>query len=112
MDLILIHLAFANTTILCTKDITTFFHLRNSLGDAGCETALYPGSAAHGLSVCSACLLGVVQAISSRGSSNHRLHASASQSAPLRDLQFPEKLQLALLHHGRGQSEHIWDSSI
>ncbi|XP_037376944.1 putative vomeronasal receptor-like protein 4 [Talpa occidentalis] len=63
---ILIHLAFVNTIIICTKgsiDIIIFFHLRNFLGNAGCKTVIFLGRVARGLSICTTCLLSVVQAI-------------------------------------------------
>ncbi|XP_058410006.1 putative vomeronasal receptor-like protein 4 [Diceros bicornis minor] len=66
IDLILIHLASANTIIICTqgsKAITVAFHLRNFLGNVGCKIVVYLGRVARGLSICTTCLLSVVQAI-------------------------------------------------
>ncbi|KAG8506271.1 Vomeronasal type-1 receptor 90 [Galemys pyrenaicus] len=66
IDLILMHLAFVNITIICTKgsrDLSTIFQLGNVLGDAGCKIVIYLGRVARGLSICTTCLLSVVQAI-------------------------------------------------
>ncbi|NP_001161002.1 putative vomeronasal receptor-like protein 4 [Equus quagga] len=66
IDLILIHLAFTNEMTLCAKgisDIISAFHFNNFLGSAGCKTVLYLGRVARGLSICTTCLLSVVQAI-------------------------------------------------
>nr|AIX03136.1 vomeronasal receptor type I [Felis nigripes] len=66
IHLLLAQLAFANTIIICTKgskDITVSFHLRNGLGTATCKTVFYLGRVARGLSMCTTCLLSVVQAI-------------------------------------------------
>ncbi|XP_004694882.2 PREDICTED: uncharacterized protein LOC101631167 [Condylura cristata] len=66
IDCILIHLAFVNAIIICTKgsiDIITFFHLRNFLGNISCKMVMYLARVARGLSICTTCLLSVVQAI-------------------------------------------------
>ncbi|XP_037376946.1 putative vomeronasal receptor-like protein 4 [Talpa occidentalis] len=66
IDLILIHLAFANIVIVCTtgnRDLSKLFHLGIVLGDAGCKIMIYLGRVARGLSICTTCLLSVVQAI-------------------------------------------------
>ncbi|XP_059118985.1 putative vomeronasal receptor-like protein 4 [Peromyscus eremicus] len=66
VDLILIHLAFSNTIIICTtgiRDIATVFYFRNFLGDTGCKAVVYLARVARGLSICTTCLLSVVQAL-------------------------------------------------
>ncbi|XP_028632123.1 putative vomeronasal receptor-like protein 4 [Grammomys surdaster] len=66
LDLILIHLAFSNMIIICTtgiRDIATVFYFRNFLGDIGCKVVVYLARMARGLSICTTCLLSVVQAI-------------------------------------------------
>nr|XP_044988761.1 putative vomeronasal receptor-like protein 4 [Jaculus jaculus] len=66
IDLILIHLAFSNITIICNmeiKDIATVFYFRNFLGDAGCKVVVFLGRMARGLSICTTCLLSMVQAV-------------------------------------------------
>ncbi|XP_036043202.1 putative vomeronasal receptor-like protein 4 [Onychomys torridus] len=66
VDVILIHLAFVNIIIIhCigVRDIATIFHYRNFLGDIGCKTIIYLERVARGLSICTTCLLSVVQAV-------------------------------------------------
>ncbi|XP_036044793.1 putative vomeronasal receptor-like protein 4 [Onychomys torridus] len=66
VDLILTHLAFCNMIIICTtgiRDIATVFYFRNFLGDTGCKAVIYLARMARGLSICTTCLLSVVQAV-------------------------------------------------
>ncbi|XP_055988141.1 putative vomeronasal receptor-like protein 4 [Sorex fumeus] len=66
IDLLIIHLVFANIIIICTKgsnNLATIFHLRDFLGDLGCKLVLYLVRVARGLSICTTCLLSVLQAI-------------------------------------------------
>ncbi|XP_051050639.1 putative vomeronasal receptor-like protein 4 [Phodopus roborovskii] len=66
IDVILIHLAFVNTIIIhCigVRDIAKIFYFRNFLGDFGCKTIIYLERVARGLSICTTCLLSVVQAV-------------------------------------------------
>ncbi|XP_023581429.1 LOW QUALITY PROTEIN: putative vomeronasal receptor-like protein 4 [Trichechus manatus latirostris] len=66
IDLILMHLAFSNAMTLCARgisDVISAFHLSNFLGNVGCKTVVYLGRVAWGLSICTTCLLSVVQAI-------------------------------------------------
>ena len=66
IDVILIHLAFVNTIIIyCigVRDIATIFYIRNFLGDVGCKTIIYLERVARGLSICTTCLLSMVQAV-------------------------------------------------
>ncbi|XP_036043248.1 putative vomeronasal receptor-like protein 4 [Onychomys torridus] len=66
VDLILTHLAFSNMIIICTtgiRDIATVFYFRNFLGDIGCKVVVYLARMARGLSICTTCLLSVVQAV-------------------------------------------------
>nr|AAK98775.1 vomeronasal receptor V1RI8 [Mus musculus] len=66
IDVILIHLAFVNTIIIyCigVRDIATIFYIRNFLGDVGCKTIIYLERVACGLSICTTCLLSMVQAV-------------------------------------------------
>nr|XP_006997989.2 putative vomeronasal receptor-like protein 4 [Peromyscus maniculatus bairdii] len=66
VDVMLIHLAFVNTIIIhCigVRDIATIFYYRNFLGDIGCKTIIYLERVARGLSICTTCLLSVVQAV-------------------------------------------------
>ncbi|XP_028632094.1 putative vomeronasal receptor-like protein 4 [Grammomys surdaster] len=65
IDVILIHLAFVNTIIIyCigVRNIATIFYIRNFLGDIGCKTIVYLERVGRGLSICTTCLLSVVQA--------------------------------------------------
>ncbi|XP_040612131.1 putative vomeronasal receptor-like protein 4 [Mesocricetus auratus] len=66
VDLILIHLGLSNMIIICTtgiRDISTVFHFRNFLGDIGCKAVVFLARLARGLSICTTCLLSVVQAV-------------------------------------------------
>ncbi|XP_021515319.1 putative vomeronasal receptor-like protein 4 isoform X1 [Meriones unguiculatus] len=66
IDIILIHLAFVNTIIIyCigVRKIATVFYIRNFLNDVGCKTVIYLERVARGLSICTTCLLSVVQAV-------------------------------------------------
>ncbi|NP_001160722.1 vomeronasal 1 receptor oryCunV1R1563 [Oryctolagus cuniculus] len=66
IDLILIHLAVSNILIICTtgiRDITTVIYFRNFLGDIGCKAVIYLNRVARSLSICTTCLLSVLQAI-------------------------------------------------
>ncbi|XP_059119296.1 putative vomeronasal receptor-like protein 4 [Peromyscus eremicus] len=66
INLILTHLAFSNMIIICTTgvtDIATLFYFRNFLGDIGCKAMVYLARMARGLSICTTCLLSVVQAV-------------------------------------------------
>ncbi|XP_028735788.1 putative vomeronasal receptor-like protein 4 [Peromyscus leucopus] len=66
VDFIIIHLAFSNMIIICTtgiRDIATVFYFRNFLGDTGCKAAVYLARMARGLSICTTCLLSMVQAV-------------------------------------------------
>ncbi|XP_057643354.1 putative vomeronasal receptor-like protein 4 [Chionomys nivalis] len=66
MDLILIHLAFSNMIIICTTgitDIATLFYFKNFLGDIGCKAMVFLARMARGLSICTTCLLSMVQAV-------------------------------------------------
>ncbi|XP_055460892.1 putative vomeronasal receptor-like protein 4 [Psammomys obesus] len=66
IDLILTHLAFCNIMIICSiviRDIATVFYFRNFLGDIGCKAVVYLARMARGLSICTTCLLSVVQAV-------------------------------------------------
>ncbi|XP_034365489.2 putative vomeronasal receptor-like protein 4 [Arvicanthis niloticus] len=66
IDAILIHLAFVNTIIIyCigVRDIATIFYIRNFFGDIGCKTIIYLERVARGLSICTTCLLSVLQVV-------------------------------------------------
>ncbi|XP_052013319.1 putative vomeronasal receptor-like protein 4 [Apodemus sylvaticus] len=66
IDLIFTHLAFSNVIIICTSGvryIATELHFKNVLGNAGCKTVVYLGRVARGLSICTTCLLSMVQAV-------------------------------------------------
>ncbi|XP_038601640.1 olfactory receptor class A-like protein 1 [Tachyglossus aculeatus] len=65
-DLILAHLALANTMALLSRgipDILSAWGLRNFLDDFGCKILLYIYRVARGLAICTTCLLSVFQAI-------------------------------------------------
>ncbi|XP_028735776.1 putative vomeronasal receptor-like protein 4 [Peromyscus leucopus] len=84
IDLIFTHLAISNIIILYTsgiKYITTGLHFKNVLGDAGCKTLVYLGRVSRGLSICTTCLLSVVQAatISPRTSLWRKLKPQSSR---------------------------------
>ncbi|NP_001160904.1 vomeronasal 1 receptor cavPorV1R654 [Cavia porcellus] len=66
IDFIIIHLVFSNAIIIYSngiRDIAPVFRFRNFLGSAGCKTVVYLGRVARGLSICTTCLLSVVQAM-------------------------------------------------
>ncbi|XP_051024623.1 putative vomeronasal receptor-like protein 4 [Acomys russatus] len=66
IDVILIHLAFVNTIIIyCIgiRDLAAIFYFRNFLGDVACKIVIYVERVARGLSICTTCLLSVVQAV-------------------------------------------------
>ncbi|XP_041911259.1 vomeronasal type-1 receptor 4-like [Arvicola amphibius] len=66
VDIILIHLPFSNMIIICTTgiiDTTTVFYFRNFLGDIDCKAVVYLARMARGFSICTTCLLSVVQAV-------------------------------------------------
>uniref|UniRef100_F7DK74 Vomeronasal type-1 receptor n=1 Tax=Ornithorhynchus anatinus TaxID=9258 RepID=F7DK74_ORNAN len=65
-DLILAHLALANTIILLTSGILetlSAWGLRYFLDDVGCKILIYLYRVARGLCICTTCLLSVFQAI-------------------------------------------------
>ncbi|NP_001240366.1 vomeronasal 1 receptor ornAnaV1R3045 [Ornithorhynchus anatinus] len=65
-DLILAHLAVANTMTLLSKgipDILSAWGMRNFLGDIGCKTLLYLYRLSRGLAICTTCLLSIFQAV-------------------------------------------------
>ncbi|NP_001240529.1 vomeronasal 1 receptor ornAnaV1R3208 [Ornithorhynchus anatinus] len=65
-DLILTHLALANTLILFTLGIPetlSTWGLRNFLDNVGCKILMYLYRVARGLAICTTCLLSVFQAI-------------------------------------------------
>ncbi|XP_055467892.1 putative vomeronasal receptor-like protein 4 [Psammomys obesus] len=66
IDVILIHLAFVNAIIIYCIGVRTkgtIFYIINFLGDVGCKTTFYLERVAHGFSICTTCLLSVVQAV-------------------------------------------------
>ncbi|XP_036349881.2 putative vomeronasal receptor-like protein 4 [Ochotona princeps] len=66
IDLILIHLAISNIVIICTtgiRDLITIIYISNLLGGIICKTVVYLNRVARSLSICTTCLLSVVQAI-------------------------------------------------
>nr|XP_004670944.2 putative vomeronasal receptor-like protein 4 [Jaculus jaculus] len=66
IDLILIHLAFSNITIICSieiRDTAAVFYFRNFLGEAGCKVVVFLGRMGRGLSICTTSLLSMVQAV-------------------------------------------------
>uniref|UniRef100_A0A6I8NQ21 Vomeronasal type-1 receptor n=1 Tax=Ornithorhynchus anatinus TaxID=9258 RepID=A0A6I8NQ21_ORNAN len=65
-DLILAHLALANTIILLTSGILetlSAWGLRSFLDDVGCKILIYLYRVAGGLCICTICLLNIFQAI-------------------------------------------------
>ncbi|NP_001160724.1 vomeronasal 1 receptor oryCunV1R1565 [Oryctolagus cuniculus] len=65
-DVILIHVAFSNLAIICTtgvRVITIVIYFSNFLGDIGCKAVIYLNRVARSLSICTTCLLSVVQAV-------------------------------------------------
>ncbi|XP_050999162.1 putative vomeronasal receptor-like protein 4 [Acomys russatus] len=66
VNLIFIHLAFSNVIIICSagiRDIAILFYSSSFLGDIGCKAVVYLARMARGLSICTTCLLSVVQAL-------------------------------------------------
>ncbi|XP_034349030.1 putative vomeronasal receptor-like protein 4 [Arvicanthis niloticus] len=66
VDIIIIHLAFSHMIIICStgiRDIAPVFYFRNFLGDIGCKAVVYLARMARGFSICTTCLLSVVQAV-------------------------------------------------
>ncbi|KAM5298361.1 LOW QUALITY PROTEIN: putative vomeronasal receptor-like protein 4 [Ctenodactylus gundi] len=66
IDFIIIQLALSNSIIICSTgigNIATIFYIRNLLDKVGCKTVIYLGRVARGLSICTTCLLSMVQAI-------------------------------------------------
>nr|AEF00783.1 vomeronasal type 1 receptor I6 [Mus musculus domesticus]AEF00787.1 vomeronasal type 1 receptor I6 [Mus musculus domesticus]AEF00790.1 vomeronasal type 1 receptor I6 [Mus musculus domesticus] len=67
IDLIIFtHLAFSNVIIIGTSGIryvATKLHFKNGLGIAGCKTLVYLGRVARRLSICTTCLLSMVQVV-------------------------------------------------
>ncbi|NP_001240508.2 vomeronasal 1 receptor ornAnaV1R3187 [Ornithorhynchus anatinus] len=65
-DLILAHLALANTIILLTigiPEVMSAWGLRNFLDDVGCKVLMYLYRVGRGLAICTTCLLSVFQAV-------------------------------------------------
>ncbi|NP_001240486.1 vomeronasal 1 receptor ornAnaV1R3165 [Ornithorhynchus anatinus] len=65
-DLILAHLALANTMALLSRgipDILSAWGVRNFLDDIGCKILLYLYRVARGLAICTTCLLSLFQAV-------------------------------------------------
>ncbi|XP_004630012.1 putative vomeronasal receptor-like protein 4 [Octodon degus] len=65
-DFIVIQLALANAMTLWASGISYIrspFHFHYSLGNVGCKVVIFLGRVARGLSLCTTCLLSVVQAI-------------------------------------------------
>ncbi|XP_069879416.1 putative vomeronasal receptor-like protein 4 [Dipodomys merriami] len=66
INLILVHLAFSNMIIICSigiREIAIIAYFRNLLDDHSCKPMVYLRRMARGLSICTTCLLSVVQAI-------------------------------------------------
>nr|XP_004670936.1 putative vomeronasal receptor-like protein 4 [Jaculus jaculus] len=66
ITLILSHLAFSNIVMIYSTGITqvsAVFYLGNFLGDVGCKIVIFLGRMARGLSICTTCLLSMVQAV-------------------------------------------------
>ncbi|XP_028632075.1 putative vomeronasal receptor-like protein 4 [Grammomys surdaster] len=66
IDLIFTHLAISNIIIICTSGIryiATELHFKNVLGNVGCKIVVYLGRMARGLSICTASLLSMFQAV-------------------------------------------------
>ncbi|XP_038599051.1 olfactory receptor class A-like protein 1 [Tachyglossus aculeatus] len=65
-DLILAHLALANTMVFLSRgipDILSAWGLRNLLDDVGCKILLYLYRVARGLAISTTCLLSIFQAV-------------------------------------------------
>uniref|UniRef100_A0A8C5K027 Vomeronasal type-1 receptor n=2 Tax=Jaculus jaculus TaxID=51337 RepID=A0A8C5K027_JACJA len=66
INMILIHLTLSNVLIIGStvfRDAWTLFYFRNFLGDVGCKVVVFLGRMARGLSICTTCLLSMVQAV-------------------------------------------------
>ncbi|KAM5298404.1 putative vomeronasal receptor-like protein 4 [Ctenodactylus gundi] len=66
IDFILIQLAITNVMTLCCTGIAAIrstFHFSNFLDNVVCKSVIYLARVARGLSICTTCLLSVVQAI-------------------------------------------------
>nr|XP_004670951.1 putative vomeronasal receptor-like protein 4 [Jaculus jaculus] len=66
LDLILVHLAFSNIVIICSivvSDAAIKLYFKIFLGDVGCKVVVFLGRMARGLSICTTCLLSMVQAV-------------------------------------------------
>nr|NP_001240501.1 vomeronasal 1 receptor ornAnaV1R3180 [Ornithorhynchus anatinus] len=66
LDLILAHLALANTMALLSRgipDILSAWEVRNFLDDIRCKILLYLYRVARGLAICTTCLLSLFQAV-------------------------------------------------
>nr|XP_004673189.1 putative vomeronasal receptor-like protein 4 [Jaculus jaculus] len=66
IDIILTHLAFSNMVIICAavvRDTAIILYFKNFLTDAGCKIVFFLGRMARGLSICTTCLLSMVQAV-------------------------------------------------
>nr|XP_004670947.1 putative vomeronasal receptor-like protein 4 [Jaculus jaculus] len=66
IDLILMHLAVSNILMICStiireKAIIVYFKI--SLGEVGCKVVVFLGRMTRGLSICTTCLLSMVQAV-------------------------------------------------
>nr|XP_044988766.1 vomeronasal type-1 receptor 4-like [Jaculus jaculus] len=66
IDLILIHLSFSNILMICStvireKAIIVYFKI--SLGEVGCKVVVFLGRMTRGVSICTTCLLSIVQAV-------------------------------------------------
>nr|XP_012807213.2 putative vomeronasal receptor-like protein 4 [Jaculus jaculus] len=66
IDLIIIHMAFSNILFIYSTGIrliATAFYFRNFLGEAACKILIFLARVARGLSICTTCLLSMVQAV-------------------------------------------------
>nr|XP_004670943.2 putative vomeronasal receptor-like protein 4 [Jaculus jaculus] len=66
IDIILTHLAFSNMVIICAavvREKAIILYFKNFLTDAGCKIVVFLGRMARGLSICTTCLLSMVQAV-------------------------------------------------
>nr|XP_012807216.2 putative vomeronasal receptor-like protein 4 [Jaculus jaculus] len=66
IDLILIHLSFSNILIICStvvRDRAICFYFKIFLGHTGCKAVVFLGRMARGFSICTTCLLTMVQAV-------------------------------------------------
>nr|XP_044988765.1 putative vomeronasal receptor-like protein 4 [Jaculus jaculus] len=66
IDLILIHLVFSSLLMICSmviRERAIIFYFKIDLGDVGCKVVVFLGRMARGLSICTTCLLSIVQAV-------------------------------------------------